>query len=390
MEILVPKIQGLDNMAFDSQDRLFVSHANNGTIFQVLPIDESRIVSEGGMIFPGGVCAMTFGDEERVIVADLWTIKEFDARTGEQLQVTGRMATGSMNPSALTFHPDGDNLIVSTWMGGYVYIFDPVTDQVLEVFDDPSWVPTDAIRFMGEILLSDQKTGSIKRADNTTVVDGFSVPSGLAAVGNDLYAADWGTGTVWQVFEDGSLAMVPVATGLSNPEGLAVDIDGSLLVVEAGTGELCRIDVQTGEVSLVMGGIATGYPAMPGFASTWMFSGVDVGPSGNIYVTGDIADVLYKIPATERVINTIDELPDGAFRDPARADVYRRKIGKVLGTVQRLIDKGRYSSARAFLRFLRRRTDGTGKDWVVHTGYQQALMDLIDTQIASLEQQIQG
>jgi hypothetical protein len=111
---------------------------------------------------------------------------------------------------------------------------------------------------------------------------------------------------------------------------------------------------------------------------------VDVGPSGNIYVTGDITNTLYCIGATERVINTVDELPDGAFRDPDNAEAYRRKIGKVLGTVQRLIDKGRYSSARAFLRFLRRRTDGSGNDWVVHTAYQQALMDLIDAQISSL------
>jgi hypothetical protein len=179
--------------------------------------------------------------------------------------------------------------------------------------------------------------------------------------------------------------MVPVATDLAQPEGLTDDIDGSLLVVEAGAGQLSRIDTQTGEVSLVVDGLALGHPPIPGFPPTWVFNGVDVGPSGNVYVTGDIGDVLYCIGATERVIGTVDELPDGAFRDPERADVYRRKIGKVLDTVQRLIDKGRYGSARAFLRFFRRRTDGVGKDWVVHTAYQQALMDLIDTQISSLE-----
>ena len=383
-EIVHPAIPSTDNIAFDSQDRLFVSHHSNGTIFQVFPPEECRVVAEGGMIFPNGVCAMMFGDEERVIVGDLWTIKEFDAATGEQLQVTAGMQTGSSNPSALSIHQDGDNLLISTWMGDYIYSFDPETDQVLEVFEDESWAPMDAVRFMGEIVFTDYGDGCIKRADNTTIAEGFSMPSGLAVVGDDLYAADWVTGEVWKIYDEGNLVKTRIATGLSEPEGLTDDIDGNLLVVESGTGELSRIDVLTGEVSLVADGLSTGYPAAPGMPAYWMFSGVDVGPSGNIYVTGDVENILYKFPATDRVISTVDELPDGAFRNPGNAEMYRRKIGKVLGTVQRLIDKGRYGSARAFLRFLRRRADGTGKDWVVHTAYQQALLDLIDTQIASL------
>jgi glucose/arabinose dehydrogenase len=80
-----------------------------------------------------------------------------------------------------------------------------------------------------------------------------------------------------------------------NPEGLALDLDGSLLVVEAGAGRLSRIDLATGEVSVVTEGLELGAPAIPGAPPTYQFNGVTVGPSGAIYVTGDATNVLYRI-----------------------------------------------------------------------------------------------
>jgi hypothetical protein len=243
----------------------------------------------------------------------------------------------------------------------------------------------DALRFMGDIVFTDLATGSIKKVDNTTIASGFYVPTGLAAMGDDLYAADWASGMVWHVYGDGKQVMKPVATGLSGPEGLTVDIDGNLLAVEGKAGRLSRVDVDTGTVSLVADNLALGYPAISGFPPTWVFNGVDVGPSGNIFVTGDITNVLYCIKATERVISTIDDLPEEVFRSGRHQRIFK----KFIGVSQNLIDKGKYRSARAMMEFLRRRTDGTGKDWIVNPAAQQAMTDLLDMQIASLSEQIE-
>jgi len=86
-----------------------------------------------------------------------------------------------------------------------------------------------------------------------------------------------------------------VATDLAFPEGLAVAPDGSLLVVETGVGRLSRIDLVTGEVSTVAVGLELGAEGAKDYPPTWIFNGVAVGPSGAIYVTGDIANVLYRI-----------------------------------------------------------------------------------------------
>jgi sugar lactone lactonase YvrE len=78
---LTPK--KLDNLAFDSRDRLFVSNSDDGSIHQVLPGGQTRTVSKGGMILPGGVAVLARprgGDS--VFVADWWSIREFNGLTG--------------------------------------------------------------------------------------------------------------------------------------------------------------------------------------------------------------------------------------------------------------------------------------------------------------------
>jgi hypothetical protein len=79
---------GLDNLAFDSHDRLFVSSFQDGFIAEIEPDGEVRMISRGGMILPGGVAVLPRGrDNEPVVVADLFTLREFDARTGRQRSI---------------------------------------------------------------------------------------------------------------------------------------------------------------------------------------------------------------------------------------------------------------------------------------------------------------
>ena len=92
--------------------------------------------------------------------------------------------------------------------------------------------------------------------------------------------------------------MIPAAKGLAGPEGLAVDLDGSLLVVESRAGRLSRIDTQTGDVTVMADNLELGAAPAPDMPPTWAFNGVAVGPSGAIYVTGDKANVLYRLRAS--------------------------------------------------------------------------------------------
>jgi DNA-binding beta-propeller fold protein YncE len=85
---------------------------------------------------------------------------------------------------------------------------------------------------------------------------------------------------------------IHVAKGLTYPEGLAVDLDGSLLVVEGEARRLTRIDPVTGSKTTVAEDLDI---CLQGDHPTWVFNGVAVGPSGTIYVTGDVTNSLYAL-----------------------------------------------------------------------------------------------
>jgi sugar lactone lactonase YvrE len=284
---------GLDNLAFDSRGRLFVTHAEDGSIVQVLPNGKGRPVSLGGMIAPGGVAVLPDpGGHERVFVADFWTLSEFNGRTGQSLSVD-RQALGA--PMAVS--ADGENLLVTSWIDNAVQVYDPLTMAVLASRYDFA-APTNAIRFQGELIVAELGTGMVVRSSgpgDRQVLAELAIPLGLAASGGDLWVADWAIGGVFQLMADGNPVFFPVAMGLNFPEGLAVGPDGDLLVVEAGAGRVSRIDLATGQVSPLAEGLELSLPALSGLPPFLVFNGIAVGPSGAIYVTGDQANVLSRI-----------------------------------------------------------------------------------------------
>ncbi len=115
------------------------------------------------------------------------------------------------------------------------------------------------------------------------------MPSGIASGGGNLFVAEWATGRVLQVIENG-LVLDPareVARGLAQPEGLALTEAGALLVVETGAHALSQIDVVTGRKTVLTDDLDIALTAPAGYPPTWVFNGVAVDECGVIYVTED-------------------------------------------------------------------------------------------------------
>lgn len=208
----------------------------------------------------------------------------------------------SARTAPATVAADGENLVVSSWILGAVQVVDPTTGDVLVDRTDFA-VPLNAIAFRGDLAVAELGTGSVILADRgdpaqkTAAATGLAIPSGLAALGDDLWVADTALGTVLQIVDDGSVVTPPtvVASGLAGPEGLAALPDGDLLVVEAAAGRLSRIDGTTGDVTVVADDLGLGAPPPPMVPPTWLFNGVAVGTRGRVYVTGDVANVVYTL-----------------------------------------------------------------------------------------------
>ena len=293
--------QGPDNLAFAADGRLFVTNADDGSVVEVLADGAVRTLNPGGLILPAGLTVIErSGGALSVLVADMFRLWEFDAETGDVLAFTkgSLMGRGMVPPN--TVRADGERLIVTSGQLRAMQVVDARTFEVLE--HHPMGFPYDALRLGSDLIVADLLGGGVLWASSGAPIlpiDQQQVwfPVGLATDGSRLWVSDWATGIVWQVAFDGSEALpaVPVASELANPEGLAFDGEGGLLVVEAGAGRLSRIELATGAIEEIATGLAVGQPAIAGTAPAYMASGVAVDVGGAIYVTGDVTNVVYRI-----------------------------------------------------------------------------------------------
>lgn len=296
---------GLDNMTFDTDGTLYMTNNDQGWVAEIMPDGQPRFISPGGIIAPQGLAVLPGeNDEDVVFVADQYNLRQLNGGSGEQEKSFQGFLVPL--PEGLSLAPpqnvsrDGNNLMVSSWFGGSVQIFDPKTGQVLEHI--PMAVPIDAVRFKEDIVVSDLGLGGVVWASDQSMIlpiDNATVfaPAGLVADDDTVWVSDWGTGIVWQIDFEGKTPSAPViaASGFVNPEGLALDKEGGLLVVETGAARLSRVDLSTGEVTTIMDGLILGPPGLEGYPPTWGFDGIDVGASGDIYLSGAGKNVIYRI-----------------------------------------------------------------------------------------------
>lgn len=301
-DIIAELTPGLDNLAFDPQGNLYVSSASDGFIVRIKPNGQTHTIMPGGMIMPGGVAVTTEGCGESVYVADLSSLRKFDGDTGAPLSVERSFLGQSDFYGPATVSADGSNLILTAWFSSVVQTYDPATATVLETYSN-FVSPLNAVRFQGDLVVAELGAGPgaarvVRRTGGGSLVTlaPMTVPSGLAVSGGDLWAADWATGQVLQVAAGGVTLSPPlvVADGLDQPEGMAIDLDGTLLVVEVGKRRLLRVDPATGHTWVVKKHLEVGLEAVTGTVPTYALSSVAVGPSGTIYVSGDKDNVLYR------------------------------------------------------------------------------------------------
>ena len=145
----------------------------------------------------------------------------------------------------------------------------------------------------GHLLVGDQALGAVFDVDvatgrTTPVVQGLRSPSGIAydPAARTVYVSDTGGGRVVAMnMSMPAPAPFLVATGLAGPEGVALDRDGTVLVVEGDTGRLFRVDAG-GRRALVATGLPTRTAGI-GLPLLNYSSDVLVRRNGTIVVSGD-------------------------------------------------------------------------------------------------------
>ena len=290
---VVVDIEGtLDNMAFHPDGRIFTAASSDG---HVLRADAGTVepLNESGFAAPAGVAVAPDGTVW--VAADAFSIRGIGPDNEPATSFYDRNAPPGTEPATgFSVSADGDQLITSSWFGNVVSVFDPATGEVATDIRTLA-APLNAIRH-GDRLVAAQ--GGLPEGNNVVdaetgeeLIGGLALPLGLASDGETLYVSDWVLGTVFAVGPDGEA--VPLASELAFPEGLALDGD-RLLVVEEGLDRVAAIDLASGEISTVVEGLDLGERVIPGALPYGSFNGVAVGPLGEIVVTEDGTNTVYR------------------------------------------------------------------------------------------------
>jgi sugar lactone lactonase YvrE len=291
---------GRDNLAFNAEDRLFVSSFSDSSIIEVTGPETNREVVPGGVSMLGGLTYVASSDGPgRLFVADGGALRELDPVTGAEIHAV--VGFTSDLGQAHSVQPYGEHLALSG--GAVVTIWDADADELVaraEGFEEA----IDVVGHGDHLVVSEFKTGSVLRldpaspADRSVIASGLQEPAGLAADGGDLYVADR-SGSILQVLEDGELLEPPrsVATGLAGPEGIAVDEDGTIYVVEVEAERVSQVDPGSGAVTVVVEGLelrGLERKALEEATSVGYLNGIAVG-NGSLFVSSYANNRIYRI-----------------------------------------------------------------------------------------------
>ena len=278
----------IDNIAFATDDRLYVAVGADNEIVRIDTNGHARTIARGGLGLPGGVAVSPDGT---VWVTELFAMRGFTLGKTPTTSFYDRFRPpGAGFAGATTVVADGDDLILTSGFANALQVFDPATGAVSLDIRTLAGV-TNAIRHDGDIVAAQIALGNVVNAEDPTEVllDGLFVPLGMASDGDTLYVGDWATGIVWAVADGGASVLT---SGLVSPEGMAID-GNRLLVVETGLQQVTAIDLDTGETSPVIVGLDYSDRIPEAFFPFGIMSDVAVGER-SIYVSDDGVNQVYE------------------------------------------------------------------------------------------------
>lgn len=247
--------QGLDNLAFDANDRLFVSSFVDGAVWRVEADGSTVELQPGGMANPGGITARKTETGVELLVADLHALRSFD-REGNALWTERNVLGVGELGSVLSVATDGGNLIFSSFTDENVRVWNPERRQTIARIDNLE-MPVSALRYGELLLVAEHGSGQVKVINGgdglSQMASGLQAPTDLLTDGNRLWVSDRAAGTVLQIGAGGKkIQPVVVGEGLEAPEGLALWRD-RVLVREGESGRVYLLGENGPELLVTLG-----------------------------------------------------------------------------------------------------------------------------------------
>ncbi len=283
---------GLDNLEIAPDDRIFVSSFAHGSVWEIAPNGQQKVLEPRGLIGPWGLeCS---GGE--LFIADGPSLMRASADgSPERVAWVGDKGFPGIVRDVCA-GPDG-MLYLTTTVGG-VASFHPQThagEVLASGLDRPNGV---ACSPRGSVIAVESGSGrvvEIVRAGEIKVIaSGLNFPTGIAIAGDGAcFVSESGAHRVVRI----NGAIETVADGLDTPQGIAIAGD-AVFVLDAGARQLIEISLKDRRRAVIASNLPVGaagglmpkpLPGIPGiFPGPFVpFAGLAAGPGGRIFVAGD-------------------------------------------------------------------------------------------------------
>ncbi|SEC32948.1 hypothetical protein [Streptomyces sp. PAN_FS17] len=297
-------VVGLDNAAFDAENRMFVSSYASGGVTEMHPDGRTREIVPRGLDGPYGVTVDLGG---RVYAADHYRV------ASPEPSREGGVTTLSLLHFSHGIVADGE-LLHLTSQFGQVQTYDPREGSARERAGGLRRPLGIAVAPDGSLVVAESGAGRVVAVGEDDAIrvlaDGLDQPADVAFDGEGrCYVSDEGAGTVLRIEADEPPTVV--VDGLDAPQGLAV-LGEELFTVETGRRRLCAVSPVTGETRTDAEDLPVGAPpgvvpgaepalfanGMPGMARR--FAGLAVTPEGALLLSGNGEGTVLELTPVER------------------------------------------------------------------------------------------
>ena len=242
---------------------------------------------KGALANPFDIAVSSEGGKDTLYVADGFAFRSVDGATGKVTTLARAYSDELTSPNAVGVA--GDKVLLVG--GGRVDVRDRATGKRLSL-SEPFRAPTDVVGLPGGDWIVSLAGGEIVRvsgATRTVIASGLKMPVSLAVgPGDSVYVAERDAGQITRVdLKTGDVTKS--ADGFQRPRAVAFTPTGELVVLDVGARQVVQVDRASGERTILASDLPVGY--LPNAPS----GGVAVGAKGDVYISSDVENAIYKI-----------------------------------------------------------------------------------------------
>jgi streptogramin lyase len=280
----------LDNLAVGPDDTIYVSRPSDNSIIAVHPTTGAqRPIMQGVLTATGGLALTQRKGKPALIISDAYGYRFADPVTGIVEAPAFQLGTTASSGVVTTER----FVVISNVRRPSVTFFDRTTERVVTTLSNFKAPMSLIASAKDEVYLTDYGSGEVlalmpgATPDRRVVAAGLDGPVGLAMDGaGALIVSEASSGTLSRI-DSATGLKTELARGLNQPEGLAVLPNGIIAVAEVGLQRLVLVNAKTGVITPIAENLPIGQIFTRAPAPVYLPTGVVADAAGVIYVTCD-------------------------------------------------------------------------------------------------------